>query len=51
MAQLKRLAPEISFFRAKGDRHSTWWHPKSGKDYSLDQILVRVRQLGRVQQA
>jgi hypothetical protein len=49
--QRERLASARSFFRAKGDRHSTWWHPKSGKDYSLDQILVRVRQLGRVQQA
>ena len=31
--QLERLASARSFFRAKGYRHSTWWHPKSGKDF------------------
>ncbi len=51
LLQLERLASVRSFFRAKGDRHSTWWHPKSGSDYSLDQILARERQLSRVQQA
>ena len=49
--QLQGLASARSFFRARGDRHDTWWHPKSGTAYSLDYILVRERQIGRVKQA
>jgi exonuclease III len=45
------LASARSFFRTKGDRYGTWWHPKKRKEYSLDQILVRGRQVGRVKQA
>ena len=49
--QVEGLASARSFFRAKGDRYGTWWHPKNRKAYSLDQILVRQRQVGRVKQA
>jgi hypothetical protein len=49
--QVEGLASARSFFRTKGDRYGTWWHPKNRKAYSLDQILVRERQLGRVKQA
>jgi exonuclease III len=49
--QVEKLSSARSFFRARGDRHDTWRHPKNGKDYSLDQILVPAQQLGRVLQA
>ena len=49
--QVEGLASARSFFRAKGDRYGTWWHPKNRKSYSLDQVLVRERQVGRVKQA
>jgi exonuclease III len=49
--QLENLVSERSFFRPRGDRHDTWWHPKNRLPYSLDQILVRERQIGRVKQA
>ena len=31
--------------------HDTWWHPRNKRGYSLDQIIVRVGQIGRVKQA
>jgi exonuclease III len=49
--QIEGLASARTFFRPKGDRHDTWWHPKSKLGYSLDQILVRGSQIGRVQKA
>ena len=49
--QIEGLASARSFRRARGDRHGTWWHPKTGLPYSLDYILVRQRQIGRVKQA
>ena len=49
--QVEGLAAARTFFRAKGDRYDTWWHPRYKLGYSLDQIIVRGSQIGRVKQA
>jgi hypothetical protein len=49
--QVEGLASARTFFRPKGDMYDTWWHPKSKLGYSLDQIIVRGSQIGRVKKA
>ena len=44
--QVEVLAAARAFFRAKGGRYDTWWHPKYKPGYSLDQIIVRGSQIG-----
>ena len=49
--QIEGLAAARTFFRPKGDKHDTWWHPRSKSGYSLDHVIVRKGQIGRVKQA
>ena len=49
--QIENLAAERTFFRPKGDKHDTWWHPRSKSGYSLDHVIVRRGQIGRAKQA
>ena len=51
MVAARGLGLGADLLPAEGGGHDTWWHPRNGRGYSLDQIIVRGSQIGRVKQA
>jgi exonuclease III len=49
--QIGGLAAARTFFRVKGGRYDTWWHPRNKPGYSFDQVIVRRSHIGRVKHA
>lgn len=47
----ENLSSAASFFRSPGDHYATWSHPRDGKGYQLDHMLVKQTDIGRVKNA
>ena len=48
--QVEKAASATTFLRTPGHNYSSWFHPRTGKGYQLDHVLVKDSQIGRVKQ-